>query len=221
MTDPSAPHHGYWDSFYDSRVSSEVPDAPSSFAEWAAARIGTGRTIAEFGFGTGRDALWFAGQGRGVVGYEFAGSAVRSAQSRADGAGFDTEFVELDLYDRSATQRVGEALSSRGRTTIYGRFLIHSLEDEGRHNLFDLAAVALREGGELYLEFRTGQDQGAEHLFGDDHFRRYLDPATVERELVDRGAVIVHSESSHGLAVYKSEDPHVARVVAGWSLDAA
>ena len=218
MSKSISAHHDYWDSFYASRASSGVPEEPSAFARWVLGRLRSDQAVVEFGFGTARDSFWFATQGHTVSGYDFAESAVQRAQGQADGRGVSASFAVLDLYDASGVQVVAKDI---GRTTnapaVYGRFLIHSLEEAGRANLLDLAAEVLAEGGDLYLEFRTGQDQGEQHLFGDDHFRVYLDPDIVLREIEQRSAKIVHSEAAHGLAVYKTEDPHVARIVAKWS----
>lgn len=210
--------HDYWDGFYASRVSNAVPLEPSAFARWVQGRVSPGQPIAEFGFGNARDSLWFARQGHAVTGYDFAESAVGQAQGRAHGEELAAAFSQLDLYDRDAAELVGKAISAGDEpSSIYGRFLIHALEESGRHNLFDLAAVALPDGGDLFLEFRTGQDETTKHVFGEDHYRVYLDPEVVIEELESRGAQVVHSEDGHGLAVYKSEDPHVARLVARWS----
>lgn len=92
---------------------------------------------------------------------------------------------------------------------------MHALEDEGRHHLWRLARMALRAGGRLYLEFRTGKDAKAEHAFG-EHFRRFLNPDTVVDEIESSGGHIEHREEGHGYAVYKNEDPHVCRLVARW-----
>lgn len=210
-------HREYWNSFYRSRESQAVPLAPSAFAAWSITQIPPGQPIVEVGFGNARDALFFARQGHPVRGYDYAASAVRQAAGGADGEDLPAGFAELDLYDAGATDRLGrEIAASQPLPTLYGRFLIHSLEDHGRHHLFDLAATALGAGGRLFLEFRTGLDRDEEHVFGDDHYRQYLQPEAVEQELRDRGATIVHSEAGRGLAVYKQEDPHVARIVAQW-----
>lgn len=211
-------HQGYWDAFYAGRSSKNVPAEPSAFAHWTRERLAPGQPIFEFGFGNARDSLWWARNGHPVIGYDFAPSAVLQAQGHADAEGMPAEFAELDLYDRAATSLVGKSIGAADRSSvIYGRFLIHSLETEGRHALLDLAATGLVGGGQLYLEFRTGHDADTRHEFGEDHYRTYLDPTIVEAEIAHRGGTITHLESGHGLAVYKAEDPHVARLVASWS----
>ena len=218
MSETTRTHHDYWESFYASRASSSVPEEPSAFARWVAGRLRPDQPVIELGFGTARDSLWFAQEGHQVRGYDFAEHAVQRAQGLADGRELAARFAVLDLYDRAAVDLVAKEVAGTAyRPAVYGRFLVHSLEDAGRANLLDLAGDVLGDGGELYLEFRTGKDQGEQHLFGDDHFRVYLDPAVVVREIEERGGVVVHHEADHGFAVYKTEDPHVARIVARWA----
>ncbi|WP_156393644.1 MULTISPECIES: class I SAM-dependent methyltransferase [unclassified Nocardioides] len=213
----SAQLHDYWDGFYDSVASGGVPGEPSAFARWAHERIAPGAPVVELGFGTARDAFFFANSAHPIRAYDFAEAAVRHARERAASEALDAEFDVLDLYDADSVLSAAAQLSALTEPVVYGRFLIHSLEDHGRTNLLDLAAKALAGGGELLLEFRTGLDAGGTHLFGDDHFRIYLDPDHVAGEIVARGGTITHREAGHGLAVYKTEDPHVARLAATFS----
>ncbi len=192
-----------------------MPGRPSAFAWWVDTQLPAGREVVELGFGTGRDSLFFARLGRRVRGFDFAESAVAQARGQADEHALSADFDVLDLYDDLAVSRVAESLSSAPATrAVYARFLVHSLEEAGRANLLRLAATALRPGGELFLEFRTGKDLGQEHLFGDDHFRVFLDPMVVETEIEALGGEVTYREEGCGLAVYKTEDPHVARLVA-------
>ena len=163
-----------------------MPRDPSAFATWVAGQLRSEQTIVECGFGNARDSFWFAHHGHAVRGFDFADSAVAAAQGVA-----------------------------AAEPSMDARFqvLIHSLEDEGRHNLIELAGSL---SGEMYVEFRTGKDAGQTHLLGDDHYRTYLDPQTVVTEIEARGGVVMVLEQGHGMAVYKSEDPHVARIVATW-----
>ncbi len=209
-------HRDYWHSFYAGRASQGVPDEPSDFARWVEAQLPAGQEVVELGFGTARDSLFFARQGRPVLGLDFADSAVEHATSQASADSLAARFDVLDLYDEAAVDRVASTLTAEPRDrAVYARFLVHSLEEPGRANLLRLGAAAVGDGvGELFLEFRTGKDLGQTHLFGDDHYRVFLDPAIVELEIEALGGEITYREEGCGLAVYKSEDPHVARLVA-------
>jgi hypothetical protein len=193
-----------------------VPEQPSTFARWVEGQLPAGQEVVELGFGTARDSLFFARQGRAVQGFDFAESAVALAQRQADQDVLASQFSVLDLYDDLGVSRTAESLSSTpGPRAVYARFLAHSLEDAGRANLLRFGATVLCGGhGELFLEFRTGKDLGQEHLFGDDHFRLFLDPLIVELEIEALGGEVTYREEGCGLAVYKTEDPHVARMVA-------
>ena len=208
-------HRKYWDEFYQGERSANVPRDPSSFAEWVAERLTQDQVVVEFGFGTARDSLWFMGRGHAVRGYDFAASAVAAASKHAAELPGEAWFDALDLADDDAVAAaIADINSHESRPAVYGRFLIHSLEDEARHNLFE---VARGVSGELYVEFRTGKDAGQVHLFGDDHYRTYLDPELVVEEVEARGGKVTEFEQGTGYAVYKSEDPHVARIVASWA----
>lgn len=206
---------GYWNGFYSGRRSRDVPEQPSSFATWARHLLPDGATIWEFGFGTARDTLWLTSHGYEVRGFDFADSAVEQARRAANDQRLDAKFDLFDLTDPDQVTQLVEDANGGAPVHVYGRFLIHSLTDEGRHNLLRIAASA-SHGGQLLLEFRTGEDAEGKHVFGDDHFRQYLNPSSVVAEIEACGGTVVELVQGHGLAVYKSEDPHVARLVATW-----
>ncbi len=215
MTSSVDAHRQYWDEFYKGARSANVPRDPSAFAVWVADQLDTDQVVVEFGFGTARDALWFVQQGHTVRGYDFAASAVDAANGHADELPGDASFSALDLSDDDAVAAAVKDLQEHESTpAVYGRFLIHSLEDSGRLNLIELTRSV---GGQIYLEFRTGKDQGKEHLFGDDHYRTYLEPEAVVAEIEERGGTLTTLDQGYGMAVYKSEDPHVARIVASFT----
>lgn len=209
-------HSGFWEAFYAGQQREAVPDQPSTFAQWVRDRESASRPLVDIGFGTGRDALWFARLGYQVQGLEYARAAVAHAHEAASAAGLPAKFEVFDLYELRQVLAMGARLAhDETPRTLYGRFLLHALEDTGRHHLWRLAEMALRAGGRIYLEFRTGKDAATEHAFG-EHFRRFLDPDAVVHEIESRGGHIDHREEGYGLAVYKNEDPHVCRLVARW-----
>ena len=207
----------YWDEFYRSKRAADVPREPSAFARWVSEEERGTTAVVDIGSGNGRDSLWFAREGHPVLGLDYSPAAIERASEAANGDGLDARFEVMDLYDLRQVLAMGARLAHEHQPhVIYGRFLVHALEDAGRLNLWRFAETALRTGGKLYLEFRTGEDENQPHVFG-EHFRKYLAPATVVAELEERGGRIEHREEGHGLAVYRDEDPHVCRIVASWS----
>ncbi len=77
-----------------------------------------------------------------------------------------------------------------------------------------LASAVARRGGECWLEFRTAEDAQAPHVFG-EHFRRYLELGEVVAEVEEQGMRVLDSAEGRGMAVYKDEDPWVARLRLG------
>jgi len=208
-------HAKSWNGFYRSPRASAVPDQPSAFARWVAARE-PAADIVEIGCGTGRDALWFAGEGHRVIGLDYSPTAIERVRSTAQARGVAARFQVFDLYDLREVLTLGAHIAHWERSPLlYGRFLLHSLEDAARLNLWRLGATAMRPGGRLYLEFRTIADEGRPHSFG-EHFRRFLDPDAVIAEISAQRGVVEHREEGRGLAVYREEDPPVCRVVVSW-----
>lgn len=209
-------HHEYWDSFYRSRDSVAVPRDPSPFAQWVREQDPHPHVLVDIGTGTGRDALWFARRGQRVLGLDYAPAAVAQAAATADAERLPATFETFDLYDADQVLTTGARLASSGAPpTLYGRFLLHALEDDGRRNLWRLAEVTLRDGGRMYLEFRTGKDAEAAHVFG-EHFRRFLDPDTVVDEIEAGDGRVEYRGDGHGMAPFRGEDPHICRLVVGW-----
>lgn len=206
-------HRAYWERFYASAASSAVPQAPSAFAAWVAQRDEFEGPVVDVGTGTGRDALWFSGRGFDVLGLDYAESAVARAAAAAREQGVDARFDRLDLYHLGEVADVGERIAREvAPNAVYARFVVHALEDDGRGNLWRLARTALGSGGRLYLEFRVAETA---HVFG-EHYRHFVASDLVADEIGAEGGRIEHHEVGYGLAVYKTEDPKVARLVARW-----
>ena len=204
-------HRAYWEEFYAQKAAA-VPAEPSAFARWVLAHQ-PGTALLDIGSGTGRDSLFFASEGFTVLGCDYAVPGLRYAEDQARRRGLtDVTFQKLDLYDdEHVLERADAIAGSTALDAVYARFMVHAVSDQGRHNLFRLAGHVLEaRGGRLFLEFRTAR---AEHEFG-EHFRQFVQPAQVEEELRSYGFVVEHCEEGFGLAVHKSEDPKVCRIIA-------
>jgi SAM-dependent methyltransferase len=204
-------HEPYWQTFYSTKAT-RVPAEPSSFARWVAELPTPPTSVLDVGCGTGRDSVWLAEQGLEVLGCDYSRAAVTFAEQRARELDCPVEFRRLNLYDLRELLVVG-ALLARERSVdgVYARFLVHALEEDGRHNLWRLArSVLAPTRGRLFLEFRT---EATEHEFG-EHFREFVQPEVVADELARHGFAVEHTENRHGLAVHRQEDPRVCRMIA-------
>ena len=204
-------HIRYWDDFYGTKASL-VPTEPSPFARWVSEQEPTSSSVLDIGSGTGRDSVWLAEQGFAVLGCDYSRVGLSFATRLAEGRGVDVDFHRLNLYDlRQVLTAAALRPRERNVDAVYARFLVHALEDEGRRNLWRFSRGVLRgSNGRIYLEFRT---EATEHEFG-KHFRQFVEPAVVAEELRTYGFTIEHCENSHGLAVHRTEDPRVCRIVA-------
>lgn len=216
--DPAADgssNRDYWNTFYSGHGHHFVPSEPTDFARWASNRIPLGELIWEFGFGTGRDSLWFAGMGYSLRGFDFAPSAVFTATQAARSENSAAEFHLLDL-ERVSRMESSIHATDHSKVNIYGRFLLHSLTDRARLNLWSIAESVGCEVA-LFVEFRTEADARMHHAFGDEHYRKYLKVDVVSDEIASHGGSITETVEGIGLATYKDEDPVVARIAARWS----
>jgi hypothetical protein len=212
-------HRKQWDMFYGSHKSS-LPTKPSSFAKWVAERYPSDRPLLDIGAGNARDSRWFARKtGRPVTAVDYTIGAMVRAQRRVHDT-LPLSFEIINLYDAREVLALGVRLSRLDEPAdLYARFVLHALEDLGREHLWRLASMALRRGGHLFLEFRTDQDRQLPHVF-QQQGRRYLAPEAVVAEIEARGGRVVHQEAGTGLAPFRTEDPHVCRIVATWASSA-
>jgi SAM-dependent methyltransferase len=209
-------NRGHWWPFYFGQAQATVSGQPSPFAEWVHEREPAGAAIVDIGSGTGRDSLWFARQGHDVLGLDYIPAATDRAGKAAREEGLPARFHTFNLYDLRQVLATGGELAHRDEPpTLYARFLVHAIEDAGRHALWRIASMCLRRGGRFYLEFRTDENATAEKVYG-EHFRKYLPGDVVAEEIESWGGQVEHREEGYGMAVYKDEDPHVCRLVATW-----
>jgi len=213
----------HWGKFAGAAARS-VPEEPSPFARWVAEEYPSERPLVDLGAGTGRDALWFAGQGRQVTAVDYVPrnllQALRRRRPRRRRKGSEVSVEVLNLYDLRAVLALGARLSrTEEPVDLYARFLLHGLHRQGRDHVLRLASMSLRRDGHLFLEFRTRQDRGRPKTFRGP--REYLAPRRVRAQIERAGGQVVFQAQGTGLAPFGDEDPHVCRMVARWARDTA
>jgi SAM-dependent methyltransferase len=216
-------HRRHWDRFYRGVYGVTPPREPSPFGLWVAGRErerdgGARPLVLDVGCGNGRDSRHFAEQGHRVLAVDYSPAALACARELLGAAGALGETRMVDLSDLRPTLLLGaETAALDLPVVLYARFLAHAVDDCTRDNLWRLASTALRHGGRMYLEFRTTRDESSAHVFEDQHERRFLDPEEVDLALKHHGGAVVHREEGRGLAPYRSEDPHICRMVVQWA----
>jgi SAM-dependent methyltransferase len=177
-------------------------------------REGVPDQVVDLGAGRGRDALWFARNGSHVTALDFVPWASTAAQQAARDEDLDLTVRDLNLLSLRSWLAEGSRLAhTPGPRTILGRHLVDALVPPARDNAWRLCDMALRDGGRLYLEFRTGAP--TPRTEGD--LLAAVDVDTVTAELAAHGAVIVHREDTHETRASGGEPGRpVSRLVAEW-----
>jgi hypothetical protein len=198
-----------------SRTRRKLPQRTGTpLAAMVVEREGVPAHVVDLGAGRARDALWFARNGAHVTALDFVPWASTAAQQAARDEGLDLTVRDLNLLSLRSWLAEGSRLAhAPGPRTILARHLVDALTPPARENAWRLCDMALRDGGRLYLEFRTGAP--TPRTEGD-----LLVPVPVETvtaELAAHGAVIVHREDTHETRASGGEPGRpVSRLVAEW-----
>jgi SAM-dependent methyltransferase len=155
-----SPYRKKWDSLHAAERQERLP-GPSAFARWVEAQHGSSRPLVDVGCGSGRDSLWFAAQGREVLGFDYTLGPLKKATRASERRGVPARFEALNLYDTRAALGWGALLSRRTEPVdLYGRDVVAALDPAGLDNFVRLASMALRPGGTLFLEFPSTNGGG-------------------------------------------------------------
>jgi SAM-dependent methyltransferase len=208
-------NEAYWRQFYrEHRIV-----GGSSFAEFVAGRLPAGRTVLEFGCGTGRDSIFLAKLSHTVAAADLSPEAIARAEEARREAGVENaRFEVLDVSSREAVARFLAACGLGGadatQVAVYLRFFLHSIDESIEDALLGNLVDLLPGGFTLYAEFRTTRDRELPKVYG-EHSRRYIDEKAFAAKLTGTwGFDVDHLEAGRGLAPYRDEDPHLARIIA-------
>lgn len=209
---------GYWNHYY--KKTGDLTK-PSRFARFVRANyLSEGSALLELGCGNGRDSLFFAAQGLKVTAIDASDYAIAELVQR----GVDNaEFICGDFVE-------APSIYSRQYDFCYSRFSLHAITAAQEDLLLRNVKNSLDGGGKFFIEVRSVNDP----LFGkgtpvtavgggylkncfiyDGHFRRFIDKAELEENLLTKGFKIEYSEENTGFAPFGTQDPPVIRVVAG------
>ncbi|MFT4802827.1 MAG: bifunctional enzyme CysN/CysC [Psychroserpens sp.] len=210
--DLSSNRKNYWNSYYHKRT---APINPSTFALFCNENYLVKHChLLEFGCGNGRDSFYFSKTNR-VTAIDESNVVVESNRARAEQEGI----LSLDfLSGEFGNEIIG---LPRKVDAVYARFVIHAMPEEAETKALLESRRLLKDGGKLFLEFRTTQDplmdkgnqlSGTERIT--DHYRRFIDFSKFCLKLTDLGFTLDYTIEKQGLASHGSDDPVVGRVVA-------
>jgi len=212
LDDISSNRIQYWDLYYKKR---KAPINPSSFALFCNENyLDRNCHILEFGCGNGRDSFYFAKTHR-VTAIDESTVVVAANRTRAMQEGvLSLDFINGE-FGREVLGLPNEV------DAVYGRFVIHAMPEDAETRVLRESWRLLRNGGKLFLEFRTTRDPlmakgvqigGAERIT--DHYRRFIDFKEFCAKLSYLGFGLEFSVEKQGLAAHGSDDPIVGRIVA-------
>jgi tellurite methyltransferase len=201
----------YWDSFYDHKSAAE---SPSSFALFIQTRFSIQPNLIDVGCGNGRDTFFFSRCRERVVGIDASPTAIANCeqfkQSRGDR---NVEFAVANISIMRDLQSLFERIDLAGSCLFYARFFLHAINEEAQNVFLDFFAERMTPNCIMCLEFRTAEDRDGYKAFGDDHYRRFIDPDRLSFDSARRGLKTEYFDHGKGLAVYNGEDPYIARLV--------
>lgn len=210
---PAAADSTYWDSFYTSWRPVRQP--PSQFAAFVAGETVSQAMFIDVGCGTGRDSFFFASLGHAVLGIDASEQAVASCLEHPAKGNLLVDFVRAKLGEQDLfhTASANHSFASARSVVLYSRFFLHAItESEEEHFLRLFSSIKETKQVLLASEFRTHRDEGQPKATP-THYRRYIDPQRLIRKLTMAGNEILYFVEGFGLAKYKQDDAHVARLL--------
>lgn len=213
----SRDQESYWNGYYRS---GGVPELPSQFALFVAGELASGSVgpvgaILDVGCGNGRDSVFFANLGHAIGGLDRSEDAVTACRMRL-GAMPRSSSAKALFQAGCAESGAIEALAGEfaGPLLVYSRFFFHAVDDAAEAEILRRVGTLLQErGGTLAVEFRTIHDADGARETG-AHYRRYVDPAAYVARLADCRLNVIWQAQGRGMAKYRGDDAHVARIVA-------
>lgn len=203
------PRSGYWDDFY-SRSRVGAPTYPSQFAAFAINEFFDIDGLIEFGCGNGRDSEFFAANGFDLLAVDASAEAIELCRSRSRHR--HARFIQSHAAE--ARGEIDDFLTGKARVAVYARFFLHAIEEGEARDFLGLLGTLLPRGSQLFLEYRTTEDANQEKVFGDGHYRRYLDHRETLGRIEAAGFTVAYEIEGRGLAKYRDEDARVGRCVA-------
>lgn len=191
------------------------PLHPTKFSRWVISLpFFDGVTaVLDAGAGNARDTRMLARGGKRVLAIDASKHAVSAGRALLNMRDSTIPIIHADLLATGVFERCMAELrkNDTDKVLVYGRFLLSSITDQQIEILFNIVSRELRPGDYIALEFRSTDDSTTNKQYFRS-FRNFKNADNIVDSLKDHFRLI-ESMSGLGLAEYKSEDPHVSRVV--------
>jgi len=206
----------FWKEFYSKK--GIIQREPSPFALWCIENyINKSDNIFEIGCGNGRDSFSFIENGNRIFAIDGCRVAIdknREYLHQLSTSNAHFEAIDFNLLDSLESDFLDKI------DIFYSRFVLHAIPEALEDKILAYMYDRLPRNGKMMHEFRTNGDvlmkQGenlSESERVTDHYRRFIDTKKFRNKLLQLGFEEVYFMESDGLAIYKEEDPVVARVV--------
>jgi len=196
----------YWNEFYKNAA----PSLESPFASFVNEKILDRQTMLEVGCGNGRDSQFFARNNHNVIAIDRSDSAIVQCRS---------SYPELNI--RFECGLISDISNLCNIDVVYSRFVIHAMPLQEELDLIDEVHRVLKKGGLFFIECRSINDDmfrdgeilsPTERING--HYRRFIILDELVERLENVGLKVTYQIEDRGLAIHRSEDPVVIRVIA-------
>lgn len=159
--------------------------APSPFCEWFIDQGIEGNTLVDMGAGNGRDAF--------RLGQIYNVTAVDPA--------IDNESPNYTHVKMNANDYMWKFKSP---DIVYARFFLHAVPE--------IVEDEMLEWADNYIVFEARTNRDHPQLYK-EHERRLIDPDKFLAK-VEKSFDVIHFEVGTGLSPYRTEDPHLFRIIA-------
>jgi 2-polyprenyl-3-methyl-5-hydroxy-6-metoxy-1,4-benzoquinol methylase len=198
----------YWDRYYEKKI---VPVEPSAFAQFVEQYIQKNLRLVDLGCGNGRDSMYFCSLGMNVTAIDSSQAAIKYIDEKA----MPISTIEGDFVTALTS-------SINDYDYCYARWSIHAINEDQQNVLLPNIFNALKSGGYFFMEARTindskfgmGKQLGINEFFFDNHYRRFLEPESLKKQLEELEFDIVYFMESDTFSIVEGDSPTLIRVVA-------
>lgn len=198
----------YWNHYYKN---DNAPCSPSDFAKFALQYMQRDHTLIDLGCGNGRDSIFFCENAIRVTAVDSAIAAINSIDKRK---------MPIITINDDFTRVL--AMASQEYDYCYARWSLHAINEDQLNKLLPSAYNALKKEGLFYIEARTindckygqGVKIGINEFYFDNHYRRFLNPEDIKKQLENLGFEIVYFAESDTFSIVQEDAPTLIRIVA-------